>query len=98
MISGAWDDGAVVGDGGLGLWAALDEVFPRTEHQRCWNHRVFNVQDKLPKRLQAEARPQLHAMWTADTRAECERLPDGAASCALPYKKAPVSGTTTLNI
>jgi len=65
-----------VGDGGLGLWAALDEVFPRTEHQRCWNHRVFNVQDKLPKRLQAEARRALHAMWTADTRAECERLRD----------------------
>ena len=65
-----------VGDGGLGLWAALDEVFPTTEHQRCWNHRVFNVQDKLPKRLQAEARRQLRAMWTADTQAECERLRD----------------------
>ncbi len=65
-----------VGDGGLGLWAALDEVFPRTEHQRCWNHRVLNVQDKLPKRLQPEARRQLRAMWTADTQAECEQLRD----------------------
>jgi len=65
-----------VGDGGLGLWAALDEVFPTTEHQRCWNHRVRGVQDKLPKRLQAEARRQLHAMWTADTQAECEHLRD----------------------
>jgi len=65
-----------VGDGGLGLWAALDEVFPQTEHQRCWNHRVLNVQDKLPKRLQAEARRQVHAMWTAETEAECERLRD----------------------
>lgn len=65
-----------VGDGGLGLWAALDEVFPRTEHQRCWNHRVLNVQDKLPKRLQPEARRQLHAMWTADTQAECAQLRD----------------------
>jgi transposase-like protein len=65
-----------VGDGGLGLWAALDEVFPRTEHQRCWNHRVLNVQDKLPKRLQAEARRRLHAIWEADTQAECERLRD----------------------
>jgi transposase-like protein len=63
-----------VGDGALGLWAALDEVFPSTEHQRCWNHRVLNLQDKLPKRLQAEARRRLHAMWTADTQAECERL------------------------
>jgi len=65
-----------VGDGGLGLWAALDEVFPTTGHQRCWNHRVLNVQDKLPKRLQPEARRQLHAMWTADTQAECEQLRD----------------------
>ena len=65
-----------VGDSGLGLWAALDEVFPSTEHQRCWNHRVLNVQDKLPKRLQAQARRQLHAMWTAETQAECERLRD----------------------
>ena len=66
-----------IGDGGLGLWAALDEVFPSTEHQRCWNHRVLNVQDKLPKRLQAEARRRLHAMWEADTQAECEHLRDG---------------------
>ena len=66
-----------VGDGGLGLWAALDEVFPTTEHQRCWNHRVLNLQDKLPKRLQGDARRRLHAMWEADTQAECERLRDG---------------------
>jgi putative transposase len=65
-----------VGDGGLGLWAALGEVFPETQHQRCWNHRVLNVQDKLPKRLQAEARARLQAMSTADTRAECDRLRD----------------------
>lgn len=65
-----------IGDGGLGLWAALGEVFPTTEHQRCWNHRVLNVQDKLPKRLQAEARRRLREMWTADTQAECERLRD----------------------
>jgi transposase-like protein len=65
-----------VGDGGLGLWAALDEVFPTTEHGRCWNHRVLNVQDKLPKRLQADARRRLHAMWEANTQAECERLRD----------------------
>jgi len=44
------------GDGALRLWAALDEVYPTTEHQRCWNHRIANVQAKLPKRGQAEAR------------------------------------------
>jgi transposase-like protein len=65
-----------VGDGGLGLWAALDAVFPSTLHQRCWNHRVLNVQDRLPKRLQADARKRLHAIWTAETQAECERRRD----------------------
>ncbi len=65
-----------VGDGALGLWAALHEVFPPTAHQRCWNHRVLNVQDKLPKRLQADARQRLRAMMEAATQADCERLRD----------------------
>lgn len=63
-----------VGDGALGLWAALDEVFPTTAHQRCWNHRVLNVQDKLPKRFQAEARRRLREIAEADTLEACERL------------------------
>ena len=54
-----------IGDGGLGLWAALAEVFPSTEHQRCWNHRVLNVQDKLPQRLQSEARRRLREIAAA---------------------------------
>jgi transposase-like protein len=62
-----------VGDGALGLWAALDQVFPSTRHQRCWNHRSLNVLDKLPRRLHAEARKQLHTIYEAPTRAECAR-------------------------
>jgi putative transposase len=65
-----------IGDGALGLWAALDEVFPTTRHQRCWNHRTLNVLDKLPKRLQPEMRKQLHALAEAPTRQECERRRD----------------------
>jgi transposase-like protein len=65
-----------IGDGGLGLWAALDDVFPTTQHQRCWNHRVLNVQDKLPKRLQPEVRRRLREIAEAPTRAACERLRD----------------------
>ena len=61
-----------VGDGALGAWAALDEVFPTTRHQRCWNHRVLNVRDRLPKRLQAEVRNELRHLWEAPTRAQCE--------------------------
>jgi len=69
-----------IGDGALGLWAALDEVFPTTRHQRCWNHRTLNVLDKLPKRLQSEMRKKLHALAEAPTRHECERRRD--ALCA----------------
>jgi putative transposase len=63
-----------VGDGALGLWAALGEVFPATAHQRCWNHRILNVLDKLPKRLQAEARGRLRELYAAETLEDCERL------------------------
>ena len=64
------------GDGALGLWAALDEVYPTTEHQRCWNHRITNVQAKLPKRLQKEARRRLREMAEAPTQKECEEMRD----------------------
>ena len=66
-----------IGDGALGFWAALDEVFPTTRHQRCWNHRVLNVLDKLPKRLHAEVRKRLRALAEAPTRQDCARRRDG---------------------
>jgi putative transposase len=50
-----------VGDGGLGLWAALTSVFPSTRHQRCWNQRAMNLADKLPKRLGPEFRARFQA-------------------------------------
>lgn len=63
-----------VGDGALGFWAALREVFPETEEQRCWVHKIANVLDKLPKSLQAKAKAKLHEMMAAPTRAECEKV------------------------
>lgn len=66
----------VVGDGGLGLWTALDEVFPSARHQRCWNHRALNVIDKLPKRLQGQVRKELHEIYEAPSRQECEHRRD----------------------
>ncbi len=62
-----------VGDGALGLWSALGQVFPTTEHQRCWNHRALNVQSKLPKRLQGEARRRLREMAESETLDLCEQ-------------------------
>lgn len=68
-----------IGDGALGLWAALGQVFPATRHQRCWNHRVLNLIDQLPKRLWPEARRRLREVWSAPTRAACEARRDELA-------------------
>jgi len=66
----------VVADGHLGIWAAMADVFPEVSEQRCWNHKIRNVLDRLPKRLQAEARILLKQMPYAETRQACERLRD----------------------
>jgi putative transposase len=70
----------VIGDGALGIWAALREVWPQTRPQRCWNHRVLNVLDKLPKRLWPQVRQDLRLAAKAPTCAACrERLEEIAA-------------------
>jgi len=61
-----------VADGHLGLWAALGEIHPTGEEQRCWNHKITNVLDDLPKK----AGERLKAMPYAETQAECERRRD----------------------
>ena len=61
-----------VADGALGFWGALDEVFPGVKHQRCWKHKVANVLDKLPRRLQPAAKDQLHEIMYAPDRATAE--------------------------
>ena len=59
-----------VGDGALGFWGALDEIYPESRRQRCWVHKTANVLNALPKSLQAKAKAQLHEIWMAPTRAE----------------------------
>jgi transposase-like protein len=56
-----------IADGALGFWPALEKVWPRCEHQRCWVHKTANVLDKLPKKLQPEAKGRLHEIWQAET-------------------------------
>jgi putative transposase len=63
----------VIGDGHLGIWGALAAVFPEAAEQRCWNHRLLNVLDKLPLKRQAEARSLLTQIPYAETRAAAER-------------------------
>jgi putative transposase len=57
-----------IGDGALGFWKALKQVYPKTREQRCWVHKTANILDNLPKRLQPEAKGKLHEIWMADTR------------------------------
>ena len=61
-----------IGDGGLGLWAAVDEVYPEARHQLCWCHKMLNVLDKLPQRVQPAAKPLLRDIYAAPTRSEAE--------------------------
>jgi putative transposase len=64
----------VMADGHLGIWAALRQVFPGSKEQRCWNHRIVNVLDRIPRRLQASGKPLLTKIPYAATIAEAERL------------------------
>src|SRR3977135_2692464 len=61
-----------VGDGALGFWKALDEAFPSTRHQRCWQNKTLNVLDKLPKSVQPNAHRDLREIWLSENRAAAE--------------------------
>ena len=60
----------VIGDGALGTWAALGDVFPGARRQACWVHKIARVLDALPKRLQPTAKKLLHEMMEAPSRAD----------------------------
>src|SRR5271157_5966207 len=65
-----------IADGHLGIWSALGEVHPEGQEQRCWNHKIRNVLDALPKRVRSEAREYLCRVPYAESQKECERLRD----------------------
>ena len=78
-----------VGDGALGFWAALAEVFPETRHGRCWQHKVVNVLDCLPKSAQPAARKALAQIRDAEDREHAEKaVRDFAAAYKAKYPKA----------
>jgi len=64
----------VIGDGHLGIWAAIRNVFPEAEEQRCWNHRILNILDRIPKKYQGQVKPLLTSIPYADNLEECHRL------------------------
>jgi putative transposase len=78
-----------VGDGGMGFWAAMREVFPTTAQQRCWVHKTANVLNQLPKSVQAKAKTDLHNIWMAETRKNADKAFDHfAEKYGAKYDKA----------
>lgn len=61
-----------VGDGAMGFWSALDEVFPETRHQRCWMHKTGNILNTAPKSVQPKMKDALHDIWQAETKEKAE--------------------------
>ena len=83
------DPTLAIGDGALGFWKAVRQIWPTTREQRCWVHKTANVLDKLPKSQQARAKDMLHAIWQAATRAEAEQAFDlFVATYEAKYPKA----------
>lgn len=78
-----------VGDGALGFWAALAEIYPETKQQRCWVHKLRNILDKLPKRLQEQAKELLrNVMYAADAASAKTARKDFEQAFSSNYEKA----------
>jgi putative transposase len=67
------DPALAIGDGALGFWKALPQVYETTRPQRCWVHKTANVLDKLPKSVQPKAKEMLHAIYQAPSRADADQ-------------------------
>ena len=61
-----------IGDGALGFWKALQEVFGETRAQRCWVHKMNNILNKMPKGIQGKAKQHLQDIWMAEVKADAE--------------------------
>lgn len=65
-----------IGDGAMGFWAALDEIYPETRHQRCWMHKTGNVLNAVPKSIQPKVKQALHDIWQAESRDDATKAFD----------------------
>jgi len=77
-----------VGDGALGFWGAIRDVFPKTRWQRDWVHKAANVLDALPASVQAAAKRALREIWDAEDRSHAERALDAFARDFAKWPKA----------
>jgi transposase-like protein len=77
------------GDGALGFWKAIRQVYPSTRHQRCWVHKTVNVLDKMPKSLHPSAKAMLHEIWMSATKEDAIKTFDRfIATYQAKYPKA----------
>lgn len=65
-----------IGDGALGFWKAIRQIWDTTKEQRCWVHRTATVLDRMPKGVQAKAKAALHEIYRAETKADAEKALD----------------------
>jgi putative transposase len=65
-----------IGDGALGLWKAIGQIWPSTRPQRCWVHETSNIMDRLPKDVQPRAKASLHGIYEAETKVAAEKAFD----------------------
>jgi transposase-like protein len=78
-----------IGDGALGFWKAVRQVWPSCKGQRCWVHKTANVLDKMPRGVQPRAKAALHAIHEAEGREAARRAFDlFVATCEAKYPKA----------
>jgi transposase-like protein len=87
-----------IGDGALGFWGALREVFPSTREQRCWVHRTANVLDALPKRLHDDAKEALAKIYGAESRTGALEATKVFADTFAPFEKATAKITEDLDV
>lgn len=62
-----------IGDGAMGFWGALEEVWPQTANQRCCVHKTANVLNKMPKSLHKKVKEDLHNIWMAETKQDANK-------------------------
>lgn len=73
---GMYTPDLAIGDGAMGFWAALEEIYSETRQQRCWMHKTINVLNCFPKSGQAKAKQALHEIWQAETKEDAEQAFD----------------------
>lgn len=72
----AIDPKLATGDGALGFWKALEEIWPQTKAQRCWVHKTMNVLNNFPKSLHSKAKTDLQNIWMAETKEDATQAFD----------------------